>query len=421
MDSVIAEQVSDKTLPLDPFQRAFLAYEATHPPMSFGIGGILLMEGTPPAVDEVRELFRRQLHLLPQLGCRLSDGPLSRAVWEPQRDIDLRTLIGERLTGPGGLRGTVDELIRRPFDHSQPLWRVWLVHGYAADEFALIYLGHHALHDGMSVATTIMSTFADGASVKESKPRIPRPRADAGAKSSLLKTVAHSISACRPLARPLPGSTDFGERTIHWGHTSLDQLREIGHQHNTTANNVYLAAMTHVLREWPASPWHMLRDKGKPVWAIVPLSIGSEQGKLSQRSVGFRVPLPCDDPDPLSRLAALDARLSPDTLGTQRSTAQSMIKGMPYRLFLPWVYHHFSDRFAHLIATNVPGCTHEATVLGRRIAATVPIGFLPARHRLGAAMTSYRDLAVVSFLTDSRLPGAEALPDMWLDAVAELK
>lgn len=420
MSSVVADPISDRYLPLAPLQRAFLAYEASHPPMSFGIGGMLLLAGSPPSIDEVRERCRRKLPLLPQLGCRLSEGPLGQAVWVPQDEVDLSVLVAEQRTGPGGLQGAVDALIRRPLDHAQPLWRVLLVSGYAPGEFALIYLGHHALHDGMSVATTIMSTFADP-NGHDYQPRIPSTSAKKGTQSTLMRTVARTVRGCFPLARPLPRSKVFGERTIHWGHIDLDRLREIAHRHDTTANTVYLAAVTHVLRQWPESPWHALRGTGSPVWAIMPLSIGGDKGKLSQRAVGFRLPLPCDDPNPRARLAALDARLSREILGAQRSTAQSMIAGMPYRLFLPWAYHHFSDRYAHLTATNVPGCTDEASVLGRPIVGTVPIGFLPARHRLGIAMTSYGDRAVVSFLTDARLPGAAALPDMWLDAVAELR
>ncbi|MFB9834427.1 WS/DGAT domain-containing protein [Actinoallomurus acaciae] len=416
--------------PLSPVERAFLAYDAAHPRVNLAIGGLALFEGRAPAIDEVRRWFGERLPALPRLGSRPVPAGRRRNAWLPLAPHALTALIGDRVVAPEqgrmGLISAVDDLLQEEVRDGGPLWRAWLLRGHAEDEFALLYLGHHALHDGMSiphrVAGGLLSPDPPGPPQDEHRtPRHGPARARPGLRE-MTRGGANLVRGFWPPARPATGAGLTGARRLTWAFTDLSLLRHVAREHRTTVNTVFLAALTAVLREWPGSPWHDLSDPDRRPWALVPMSTRSRPGggAVGNRFIPFRVGLPCDEPAPVRQLAILHAATERGK-GDGRTAAESRLGAtMPGWLARLLVEATQSPRHSHLLATNVPGPDRALELAGRPVTGFVPVSYLPAGQPLGVALTTYRERTCAAFVTDSGCPDPGDLADRWLRAVQRL-
>jgi diacylglycerol O-acyltransferase / wax synthase len=409
--------------PLSPVERAFLAYDAAHPRVNLAIGGLVLLRGQAPSLDEVRRWFGDRLPSLPRLSSALVPAGRRRTTWVPLDRDALTAPIGERVLAPeqghAGLVAAVDRLLAETIRCDGPMWRAWLLHGHAEDEFALLYLGHHALHDGMSIPHRVAGTLLGP------EPGGPPPSPRVRGRPRLRGTVRGGVNLARgfwPLARPAVSDGWTGERRLTWTFTDLDALRNAAKAHRTTVNTIFLAGLTTVLREWPGSRWYDLSEPEPRPWALVPMDTRgrASDGAVGNRFVPFRVRLPCDEPSPARRLAILHAATERGK-GDGRTAAESGLGGvMPGWLARTLVELTQSSRHSHLLATNVPGPDRTLRLAGRPVTGFVPVSYLPAGQPLGAALTTYRDTACVAFLTDSGRPDPGDLADRWLHAVRDL-
>ncbi|GAB2829682.1 wax ester/triacylglycerol synthase family O-acyltransferase [Actinoallomurus bryophytorum] len=412
--------------PLSPVERAFLAYDAAHPRVNLAIGGLTLMRGRAPALGEVRRWFRDRLPSLPRLSSALVPAGRRRSAWLPLDRDALTALVGERVLAPeqghAGLVSAVDGLLQEAIPRGGPMWRAWLLHGHAEDEFALLYLGHHALHDGMSIPHRVAGALLGA---EPAGPPPPGRRAQVRHRPSLRETARGGVNLTRgfwPLARPEASGVWTGERRLTWTFTDLDLLRHAAGEHRTTVNTIFLAGLTTVLREWPGSPWYDLSEPVRRPWALVPMNTRGRPGDgvLGNRFVPFRIQLPCDEPSPARRLAILHAATERGK-GDGRTAAESGLGAvMPGWLARTLVELTQSSRHSHLLATNVPGPDRPLQLAGRPVTGFVPVSYLPAGQPLGAALTTYRETACVAFVTDSGCPDPGDLGDRWLHAVRDL-
>ncbi|KAB2340428.1 wax ester/triacylglycerol synthase domain-containing protein [Actinomadura rudentiformis] len=427
---VAGEERSQNPIPrrLTAMERGFLRYQARNPSASMLIGGMAMVSGEVPSIQEFRLLVRQIVtQRFPELACRLSDGPLRRAEWVSDSHLDMTSLVHERKlpdqSGEAALQAAVNEMISTSLPPERPLWRVWLVHGHASQEFALVYMGHHALHDGVAVANAVLSALAGPGKAISGAPARRLP----GNRQTPLRTALGISKFAReflPLARPGGSSGLSGKVEVVWSSTSLDRIRSIARVHDTTINAVYLAALTAVLRDWPESPWHDLAPDGNgaPLWAIIPFSTrtAAEQGKLGQRALGFRMPLPCEQSDPREQVRIITERIHRLMTKGRLDIAHSMSSSMPNWMGQLFFDLQFSTRHAHLIATNVPGPKTAIECLGRTVTGVVPITFLPNGHRLGAAFLTYGGQACISFAVDARSSDKSGLVQLWSKALDDL-
>ena len=415
-------RASGQMPPLSPVERAFLAYDAAHPRVNLAIGGLALLSGRAPAIGEVRRWFQERLPSLPRLTSALVPAGHRRNVWLPLDPHALTTLVGERVLAPeqghAGLVSAIDRLLQKGI-RGGPMWRAWVLRGHAEDEFALLYLGHHALHDGMSIPHRVAATLLS--------PDPPRDARTAGVRQGrrpgLRETARGGASLARgfwPLARPAEGGDLTGARRLTWTFTELGLLRQAARAHRTTVNTIFLAGLTAVLREWPGSPWHDLADPvGRP-WALVPVSTRPAGDTLGNRFVPFRVRLPCDERSPARRLAILHA-VTERGKGDGRTAAERGLgAAMPGWLARLLVEATQSARHSHLLATNVPGPDRPMQLAGRPVTGFVPVSYLPEGQALGVALTTYRERACAAFVTDSGCAAPGDLADRWLHAVQGL-
>ncbi len=133
---------------------SFLHQEGAHSHMH--VGGLTILEGPPPSIEEFLEQIRWRLHLVPRYRHKLAHTALDsgRPVWVDDPSFSLEYHVRHTaLPAPGGweqLQSLTARIFSQRLDRSKPLWEMWLIEGLQDDRFALISKTHHSLIDGIS-------------------------------------------------------------------------------------------------------------------------------------------------------------------------------------------------------------------------------------------------------------------------------
>ncbi len=450
----MAQQHLDRLTPVDA---SFLHQEG--PVSHMHIGGLTIVEGPPPAMDEFLAQIRRRLHLVPRYRHKLAYTALDsgRPVWvdDPSFNLDYH-IRHTALPAPGHFE-QLQELTARIFsqqlDRSKPLWEMWLIEGLEDDRFALITKTHHSLIDGIAgvdLATVLFDLSPDPPPLSHSgRPWTPHPEPGAahlvaagliGAVRAGLALAEGAIDALthpdRALTRAREAAEGVGE--IVWAGLNpapetplnvpigphrrfvavsgqLDDFKAVKNVFGGTVNDVILAVVAGALRTFLISRGR--RTEGVELRALVPVSVRTE-GELSHggnRIVVMRGPLPVYIADPIDRLRfvsqAMDGlKESKQALGAEvisgaQNFAPPTILAQASRL-------NFSTRLFNLIVTNVPGPQFPLYVLGREMLQAIPVAFLPENHALAIAIMSYNGQLNFGLLGDF-----DALPD--IDVIGE--
>ena len=153
---------------LTPVDASFLHQESSVSHMH--IGGLTIVEGPPPSMDEFLEQIRRRLHLVPRYRHKLAYTALDsgRPVWvdDPSFNLDYH-VRHTALPAPGKweqLQDLTARIFSQQLDRSKPLWEMWLIEGLEDDRFALITKTHHSLIDGIAgvdLATVLFDLSPD--------------------------------------------------------------------------------------------------------------------------------------------------------------------------------------------------------------------------------------------------------------------
>ncbi len=437
---------------LTPVDASFLHQE--HANSHMHIGGLTLVEGPPPGMDEFLEAIRRRLHLVPRYRHKLAYTALDsgRPVWVDDPSFNLEYHVRHTALPSPGTWEQLQELTARIFsqqlDRSKPLWEMWLIEGLEGNRFALITKTHHSLIDGIAgvdLATVLFDLSPDPPQIPHSgrawKPH-PEPSTAAllaagvtgAAKTSValvegaLEAFAHperAIARAREVAEGLgelvwaglnpapetPLNVPIGPHRRFVGVTaSLDDFKTVKNAFGGTVNDVVLTIVAGALRSFLIARGRQI--EGVEMRALVPVSVRTEddEGTAGNRIVVMRGPLPIYIGDPLSRLRfvshAMDGlKESKQALGAEviagaQNFAPPTILAQASRL-------NFSTRLFNLIVTNVPGPQFPLYVLGREMVLAVPVAFLPENHALAIAIMSYNGQMNFGLLGDF-----DALPDI---------
>ena len=126
--------------------------------------------GPPPPFDDVLDLIRSRLHLVPRYRQRLGFPPLNsaRPVWVDDPDFNILYHVRQTaLPSPGDQRQLlrlVSRVFSQQLDRDRPLWELWMVEGLEDGRWALLSKTHHALIDGVSgvdLATVLFDLMAE--------------------------------------------------------------------------------------------------------------------------------------------------------------------------------------------------------------------------------------------------------------------
>ncbi|HEY2632838.1 MAG TPA: wax ester/triacylglycerol synthase family O-acyltransferase [Solirubrobacteraceae bacterium] len=445
---------------------SFLHQEGTNSHMH--VGGLTLLEGPPPAMEEFLEQIRRRLHLVPRYRHKLAYTALDsgRPVWVDDPSFNLEFHVRHTaLPAPGSweqLRNLTARIFSQALDRSRPLWEMWLIEGLWENKFALISKTHHSLIDGIAgvdLATVLFDLSPDPPPLRHSgRAWKPNPEPDTtelvaaglrGAVRAGVEMVGGAVSALthpeRTLDRAREAAEGVGE--IVWAGLNpapatplnveigphrrfvgvaaqLDDFKLVKNVLGGTVNDVVLAVVTSALRSFLLARGR--RTEGVELRALVPVSVRTvgERHEGGNRIVVMRGPLPVYIEDPLERLRfvrhAMDGlKESKQALGAEviagaQNFAPPTILAQASRL-------NFSTRLFNLIVTNVPGPQFPLYVLGRRMERVFPVAFLPENHALAVAIMSYAGEMNFGLLGDfDSLPDIEQIGDSIAEELATL-
>src|SRR5579862_7469757 len=118
------------------------------------VASVLVLDGTPPALEELTEHVGRRLGLAPRYRRRVVEVPLrqGRAVWvdDPRLHLGYHVRV-EALPGAAdeaALARLAGRILSQRLDRHKPLWELWLVEELRPGRFALLAKSHAALVDG---------------------------------------------------------------------------------------------------------------------------------------------------------------------------------------------------------------------------------------------------------------------------------
>jgi diacylglycerol O-acyltransferase / wax synthase len=423
------------------------------------VGGLTILEGPPPSMNDFLEQIRRRLHLVPRYRHKLAHTALDsgRPVWVDDPGFSLEFHVRHTaLPAPGSweqLRNLTARIFSQALDRTKPLWEMWLIEGLEDDRFALISKTHHALIDGIAgvdLGTVLFDVTKEPAPLRHSgTPWQPHPEPDTseliavglraavragvelvGAAAGALTHPERTFERAREAAEgvgeivwaglnPAPATplnVEIGPHRRFVGVAAqLEDFKLVKRVLGGTVNDVVLTVVTGALRSFLIA--RGVRTEGMEMRALVPVSVRTvgERHDLGNRIAAMRGPLPVYIDDPLQRLRfvrhAMDGlKESKQALGAEviagaQNFAPPTILAQASRL-------NFSTRLFNLIVTNVPGPQFPLYVLGRRMERVYPVAFLPENHGLAIAIMSYDGEMNFGLLGDF-----DALPD--IDSIGE--
>jgi diacylglycerol O-acyltransferase / wax synthase len=400
------------------------------------VAACAVVEGPPPAYDELLEAIVSRLHLVPRYRQRLAFVPLEqgRPVWVDDPHFNPHFHVRHTALPEPGTDEELKRLAGRVFsqslDRSKPLWELWLVEGLADGRFALLFKTHHALVDGISgvdIATVLFDTARDPVPVGPPEHEwIPRPlpssaqlladalleratvpgeiargvraalrgpRQLAGKLGEALTGVGAMAWAGLTAAPPSPFNVRIGpHRRFTWVEAELGELKAIKDALGGTVNDVVLAAVTGALARYMRRHGH--ETEGVTLTAMVPVSVRAdiERGALGNRVAAMAAPLPIGVDDPVSRLLQIrhdmqDVKASGQAVGAEVITR---LAGFPPPTIVAQAARlQARQRLFNLVVTNVPGPQMPLYVLGRELQNLYPLVPLAENTALGIAVVSY--------------------------------
>jgi len=450
---------------------SFLHLERLETPMH--VGALTVLEGEPffgPGgrfrISDARDLVASRLHLIPRFRKRVMSVPLEagQPIWVDDERFDIGYHV--RLTAlpaPGG-RGELLALFERIqaqlLDRTRPLWELWYVEGLEGGNVALIQKTHHALVDGISgvdVATVLLD-FTPEPTVVDPVPWEPKPaptparllldtaRGMVESTGSVARTARSALEVPRRAAERLGSfarqvstladgalvaprtslNNPVVGRTRRFGtvRVPLDDVKAVRSAFGGTVNDVVLAGVAGGLARLLDSRGELAPDLTIKVFCPVSVRDDSEHMKLGNRLSAMFVSVPVGEPDPIARLAAVQATTA-DLKEREQAVGAAALLGLseyaaPTLLGLAArLIHH--QPFFNLVCTNVPGPQFPLYCMGARMLEAYPMLPLTRNLNLGVAVLSYCGTFHVGLLADrDQWPDLEILEAGIDDAFAEL-
>jgi WS/DGAT/MGAT family acyltransferase len=310
---------------------------------------------------------------------------------------------------------------------------MWFLPGLPEQRIALYVKLHHALADGMAAMATIsglLDTTPD-APAPPARPWTPTrpPSAAELLADNLMRHVERLVGAVATLARPRttlprlraawpairellaeePAPETSLDRMVGPGRhlalirTTLDLVKQVGHAHHATVNDVLLAVTAGGLRA-------LLRSRGEPVEATmvriyVPVSLrrrvrGPQQGNLIAQ---MAVPLPLGGSDPGRRLRQIAAETAERKARTRTSLGTLFRGRIARRLLLKAAMR----QRVNVTSASIPGPTMPLYLAGARVLEVFPVLPLIANEPLGVGALSYAGGFNIGVVADR-----DAYPDL---------
>jgi WS/DGAT/MGAT family acyltransferase len=407
----------------------------------------------PPDWDRVKQIIQSRLvDRYPRFRQRVVESrlPLRAPCWEDDPDYAVEHHVHHlALPAPGdraALQELIGDLMTIPLDRNRPLWHTYLIDGFG-DGAAIINRMHHCIADGIALARVMLS-LTDSDPDAGIAPPLPQGRRTesgrlpphlAGMTRRIISTTGHAsatvirqgtsliaspshaaslagavardgATAMRLLLTPADAASaikgDPGiSRRVAWGEPlSLARVKEIAHAHDTTVNDVLLAALSGALR-------HYLKERGGPVHeiqAMVPFNLRPLDQPVP-RNLGNKfglvfLPLPVGVSSSYGRLTEVHNRMTEIKGGRDGRISYALLSATG--LTPEPVERRIVDLFTGkgtAIVTNVPGPSEPVYLAGTPVRAVLV--WAPTSGHIGMSVSifSYRGEVTVGLMVDAAL------------------
>jgi diacylglycerol O-acyltransferase len=404
-------------------------------PIHVHVGATLIVQGRPPAFEDLVAHVQRRLSLVPRFRQRVTRTPLGldNPVWADDPRFDIHWHVRRAaLPRPGSmaeLRELAGQILSQPLDFERPLWQLYLLEGLEGRRHAYISKTHHALVDGVSavdVGTIILDPSKDGTEmpvpdepwepdqpsqglllIRGASERIARPIRTArkaarttvtmprGTARNVMQTTqaVAGLAAGGPKAPQTLLNQPIGrDRRVAYVRTELDLLKQARGETGATVNDMILTAAAGGLRRY-----FVRRNQKLPehIVALVPMSVRreDERNELGNRLATLMVPLPIREREPEARLEAVHAETKRLKESRQAQAASLVIEATGWTP--PTINRVLAGAISrplnwNLVVSNVPGPQVPFFLLGRRIEAIYPfVPLSPQGHAVSIGIVSY--------------------------------
>lgn len=454
---------------LTSMDASFLYFEKPEAPMH--IGSVSVFEGEIPFADFVANV-ESKIHLLPRYQQKIVPDPfnLGHPTWEFDRAFDIRNHIFHlRLDAPGGeaeLSALSSQLMATMMDRDKPLWDVFIVHGLAGGNSAMIARVHHCMVDGVS-GVDLLKIVLDISPKPPPPPappkadvRQPRPDPLRSFLDTLLETTKEGMNrwmefqtgllnfaetltkdesrdswmnlrnSLPSLAAPislLPFNKQCkGEKRHVWNTFSFAEARAIRGALGGTVNDVVLTVLSGAVARYAAL--HNQQISGRNLRVMVPVSLRREDqhGALGNIVSLMPVEIPLDIQDPIKRLRHISQKT-----GEMKSAriAEGLNLFTALMSTLPASVQAFVGSIAstpippfNMVCTNVPGPQIPLYAAGKRMQHYYP--YVPVGYGIGVgcAIMSYDQKLYFGLTSDLHaMPDVEKLKAFLDEAFIELR
>ncbi len=445
---------------LSPLDDAFLAVES--PTAHMHVGWAALFEPPPsaprPSFAELRDHIAVRMGRAPRYRQRLVSVPLDvhRPVWSDDEAFDISRQVVE--SRRRRLTAVIDDCMSEPLPRDRPLWQIRIANRLSDGRIAVVGKAHHCMVDGLAaveLASLLLDPEPDPPAVEPDRWE-PEPRAgrfellgravgDRLAEQFELTQIAARVAAsprrlarlgreaeraARALAnsaRPTRPVRPFNEGISPKRHLALverplDDLKRIRAAFGVTINDVVLAASAGGVRRF-------LRDRGESpmrLKTMVPVSVRDEgaAGDLGNRISFIFVDLPCDEPDPVRRVRAVNSATTERKRSGEPQGADAVLQSITYapRAIQAAISRILaSPRAFNLTISNIPGPREPLYMRSCELAEAYPVVPISDRHALSIGMTTVRDRACFGLYADREsLPDADALARRVDESIDEL-
>lgn len=395
--------------------------------------------------ERLVDVLVERARVVPALRKRLARAPITGwPVWVGAADLDWRAQFD--VTEPAASQAEVQRLaetaMATPLDRTRPLWRVMVVPGIDAGEtFALVFLAHHALVDGIA-GIDLLALVLDprGERARPAGAGLGAPSTRRGMLAAevvrwaemptvvALKGLALATSAARvgrvarrgralvrtcvrlltPGPRTVLRTDNEGERRVSWFGVEERPLRYARKRLNGTPNDIVLAAVAEAIGGMGESDGHLPFRK---VRAAVPVSFRT---RAERYEAGNRLGLQLTPLEIRERSAG--RRVARIRRQTETQKRRGDAEGYAVLCELTGWTGLWSQRLLHWLAgtlhsygilvTNVPGPSRAYTLGGAELREIYPLVPLFGAQAVSVAVIRYQasyGVGVTSSWPDRRM------------------
>jgi len=451
----------ETTIRLSGSDATFVLDEAIEPQHTLKIAVFDEQSSLTFDFDRVADALDRAVEILPQMQWRVQFVPLGlgHPVWVPDPGYHARNHLRRAgLPEPGGkpeLCKKIAEVASQPVPAGRPPWELWFLEGFEGHRVVAVLKMNHALADGGTFADLLDLVTRPAPDMPPIAPAIPRAATPTSRRAALregthdlLQAVRHELPrrtravlrayirdkkkiAQRPPSRfgapPVPWRGPLTpERSFSWVSVPLDEVKQIARVIPGTVNDVVLAIVAGVVRQYLVEEG-MLTERPVIANTAVRTRKASDTRLWGTAVTALPFELPTHLSDPLARLHAAHAQTAmvKAEVATRPVHMEDWFDFSPPAMLRPAL--RLTRLAAHrvngaVIISNVKGPREKRYIGGIGIENFLSCGHLKYAAGVNTTVWSYDKLLNFTVYGCSRtLPDAELFTQRILSAFDELR